>query len=96
MQLWLCDTSQQTVGIVLYEHVTRQKNSNEMDYKHLLVPFSRKPVIKNKKYEEYFKIRILKLPPGHLAPMTPSLASPGKSFAFIAGYSKLTSFFIAC
>jgi hypothetical protein len=34
----------------------------------VLVPYSRKPVIKNKKSGEYFKIRILKAPPRHLPP----------------------------
>jgi hypothetical protein len=34
----------------------------------LLVPYSRKPAQKNKKTGDYFKIRILKLPPRHLSP----------------------------
>jgi hypothetical protein len=36
----------------------------------ILVPYSRKPFIKNKKSGEYFKIRILKLLPRHLYPQS--------------------------
>jgi hypothetical protein len=46
----------------------------------VLVPYSRKPVIKYKKSGEYFKIRILKAPPRHLYPQsTGTVKSPLQS-----------------